>query len=47
MSHPIRTPAQEARGPFEISDFPNKISDTTVAFSACKAVPQIVDSKFH
>ena len=47
MPHSIKTATQAARGPFEISDFPDKLSDTTVAFAACKAVPQIVDRKFR
>ncbi len=43
MPHPIRSPEQLARGPFETSDFPDKIPDTTVAFAMCKAVPEIID----
>jgi hypothetical protein len=45
MPHPIRSEEQMARGPFEVSDFPDKIADTTVAFAMCKAVPEIVDGK--
>lgn len=45
MPHPIRTEEEMARGPFEVSDFPDKIADTTVAFAMCKAVPEIVDGE--
>jgi hypothetical protein len=34
---------QRARGPYAISDFPDKIFDTTVVFAAAKLVPDVVD----
>lgn len=47
MPHSIKTQEQLARGPFEVSDFPDLIPDSTVAFAACKAVPEIVDRKYQ
>lgn len=47
MPHSVKSPTQAARGPFEISDFPDQIPDSTVAFATCKAVPEIVDSKLE
>ena len=45
MPKAVKTAAEAARGPFEVSDFPDLIPDSTVAFAACKAVPEILDSK--
>lgn len=43
MPHSIKSPEQLAHAKnIEISDFPDKISDSTVAFAACKAIPEIV-----
>ncbi|KAL4447834.1 hypothetical protein ABPG75_005053 [Micractinium tetrahymenae] len=43
MPKPVVSPEQIAQRPPEISDYPDRISDTTVAFAMCKAVPEIVD----
>jgi len=46
MPHNVKTPEQLAVADsenFAISDYPDKIPDSTVAFAACKAVPEIVD----
>jgi hypothetical protein len=45
MSHPVTDKQQLMSGPFEVSNYPDLISDTTVAFAFCKAVPEIVDGR--
>jgi hypothetical protein len=45
MPKPVTAPEQIAQRPPEISDYPDLISDTTVAFAMCKAVPDIVDGE--
>ncbi|PSC69363.1 FLOWERING LOCUS T-like isoform X2 [Micractinium conductrix] len=43
MPKPVTSPEQIAQRPPETSNYPDLISDTTVAFAMCKAVPEIVD----
>ena len=43
MPHAVKTAEQASKGPFELSNFPEFIPDTTVAFGACKAVPDVID----
>lgn len=40
--HAVTRKEQLSLGPFSVSDYPDLIPDSTVAFAACKAVPEIL-----
>jgi protein FLOWERING LOCUS T len=44
MPHSVTNKSQLRYGPFSVSDYPDKISDSTVALAYCRAIPDIIDS---
>lgn len=43
MPHSVTNKSQLRYGPFSVSNYPDKISDSTVALAYCRAIPDIID----